>query len=418
MRRLQNIPEWAWLTLAFALRAAFALKVGNSFIQIDEHTFDEAAWSLASARSWGTVPAPPVAPVFFSLFYLAGRQMVLPRLGQALVSTWTAWALGRATREVTGSQTAGRLALAIASVYPFFVYYSAAMMSETLYVACIVMGVWRLVRALRDPALGTAASAGAWLGLASVTRPEGAYIWAVIWAAAALAAAARAWRWKAWVVAVVCWAAPILLWCAHNRAAVGRFALDTHGGVTLLHGTMFFDLNEQDTRFAAEAMGKEPFFQEAEKLPPPERDDALTREAFRFMREHPRQTAHQWGKKFVQFWRFYPRTDKVYIENDASNPGAGASRKALVAVSLLFEPWLILLGLAGLAGLWRAEPRLFPLPLFVLGTMGIHVISVSQMRYRLPAMPLLILGSCWLIDMAMSRSASRDAASSPAGSKR
>jgi len=59
----------------------------------------------------------------------------------------------------------------------------------------------------------------------------------------------------------------------------------------------------------------------------------------------------------------------------------------LVAISLVFEPWLILLGLIGL---WRLKDKIveiFPIYLFILGTMGIHMVSVSQMRYRLPIMP-------------------------------
>ena len=70
---------------------------------------------------------------------------------------------------------------------------------------------------------------------------------------------------------------------------------------------------------------------------------------------------------------------------------------ALAGVSLLVEPALILGGLAGLWGLRRRWETLLPLPLFLLGTMGIHVIVVSQMRYRLPVMPILILGLASLL---------------------
>ena len=160
---------------------------------------------------------------------------------------------------------------------------------------------------------------------------------------------------------------------------------------------MFFELNEQDTSLAVQAMEREAFYQEAQRLPEGERDAVLRSEAFKFMREHPWHTLGQWWAKAINFWRFYPRVDKAYIEREGSHPTAGASRWFLVAVSLLFEPWLILGGLAGLILLVRRDPLLFPLPLFLLGTMGIHIISVSQMRYRLPVMPWLILGACWLL---------------------
>lgn len=253
------------------------------------------------------------------------------------------------------------------------------------------------MRSLGSDGLREAAAAGAWLGLSALARPEGAYIWAVIWACAAAAVALGRWPVHAWALAVLCWALPLAAWCAHQKSALGRFALDSHGGVTLLHGTMFFELNEQDTAVAMAAMEKEPWYQEAAALPPFERDDALRRRAFTFMRENPGLTLRQWGRKFVSFWRFYPRTDKAFIENRFSNPAMGASRRLLVAASLAFEPWLIILGWIGLFKLTRRYLRLWPLPLFIIGTMGIHMISVSQIRYRLPAMPWLILGACWLI---------------------
>lgn len=399
MQRFFRIPEWAWLALGLALRAGMALKLDGRIIQIDENAFDAAAWSLAASGHYGPQPISALPPLFFALFYLAGHYPVLPRLGQALASTAAAWALGRATGELTDSERAGRLALALASIYPFFIYYSSTLMSETLYLACLTAGVWELARSLKgkDSTLGAAARAGLWLGTGALARSEGAYIWAVIWAVAGLASLRGYWSRRAWLAAVLCWLIPIAAWSARNRAAAGRFALDLHGGVTLLHGTMFFELNEQDTALAIEALRREPFYRESEGLPEGERDAVLRREAFRFMREHPVQTLGQWWAKVVSFWRFYPRTDKTYAERTGSQPAAGAGRWLLTAISLLFEPWLILGGLAGLALLVRRDPRLFPLPLFVLGTMGIHILSVSQMRYRLPVMPWLIMGACWLI---------------------
>lgn len=411
LRRFQSVPEWAWLTLAFALRAIFALKLDGRMVQLDENAYDAAAWSVASSGSFGppgTVIAP-LPPLFFSLFYLAGHYPVLARLGQGAVSTATAWALGRATREWTGSELAGRLALALAAVYPFFVYYSGTLLTESLYLACLVAGFLELGRAVRAPRGDprSAAKAGLWLGVAALARAEGAFIWAVLWALAALAAARRVWPWRAWAVGVACWALPILGWCARNRAVAGRFALDLHGGATLLHGTRYFELNEMDTAYAEAALQREPWYAETNALPDAERDEALRAKAFEYMKEDPWRMFSQWRRKFVNFWRFYPRTDKIYADDDRSRPAAGAKRWALTAVSLLFEPWLILGGWAGLLLLASKDPRAFALPLFILGTLGIHLISVSQMRYRLPAMPWLILGLAWLAATRLERKSAR-----------
>lgn len=400
MDRLKRIPAWAWLALGFLLRAGFAASLGSRSIQTDESAFSDGAWNLAAAgRLIPPVTASsPFATFAFSLFYRFGHYPVLPRLFNAVVSIATAWMIGRATRDLTGSERAGRFALALSCVYPFFIYWSGVLMSETLYTAFIVWGTWELGKSLLGRSeLAGAARAGLSLGLAGITRPEGAYIWAVIWGFAAAACLARRWSWKAWSLALLCWALPLIALCARNQAGGGRFALDLHSGSTLLHGTMFFDQNEIDTAVAVKAMESEPFYQEAQKLPPAERDKVLTHKAFEFMREHPRTVLRQWARKFVNFWRFYPRSDKPFIENTVSHPGAGLSRKALVAISLCFEPWLVTLGVLGLVFLTLYEPRLFPMPLFLLGTLGIHMLSVSQMRYRVPVTPWLILAASWLL---------------------
>jgi hypothetical protein len=232
------------------------------------------------------------------------------------------------------------------------------------------------------------------LGLAALCRAEGAFIMAVVWAAAA---ALRRDRLKTLALAVALWLLPILLWCARNQAAVGRFALDIHGGMTLLHGTELFDLNEVDTGVAQRAFQQTPAYLDSLNLPEAQRDRLYMKEAISFMKAHPGRTLAQWTLKLASFWRPWPRTDKAYQEDAVSHPSAGLPRGALVAISLLFEPALII---GGLYGLWLLRGRvqeLLPLYLWPLGTMAVHVISVSQMRYRLPVMPVLIVAFAFAV---------------------
>jgi hypothetical protein len=215
----------------------------------------------------------------------------------------------------------------------------------------------------------------------------------LIWAAGLAACFLGLWSKKALFAAVLAWALPLTAWCARNRAAVGVFSLDTHGGLTLLHGSLLFEENEKDTALAMAALERMPFYQETLSLPLPLRDGVYLRKGLAFMREHPRRVLGQWTRKAVNFWRFYPRIEKSYREDVFSHPGAGLDRAGLVAVSLACEPALILGGFWGLWGLRRRWREFYPLGLFLLGTMAIHVVSVSQMRYRLPVMPILILAA-------------------------
>lgn len=401
-RRLED-PR-LWLALAFLLRLAFALKLGGRQHQIDEVGFRVPSLQLARTGVLGSdgraLILPPVPCAFFALFYKLGESMLWPRLGQVFVGTLTAWLLGRAAERLSGSRLAGLLALALAAVYPYFIYYGGMLLSETLDLALLIPGLWWLCEALsrRDEnARGLAAAGGLMLSLAGLCRPEGAYIALLIWAGAALRCAAGRWPWKAWAVGFVVWALPLLGWCARNKVQVGAFALDMHGGMALLHGSEFFDLNDQDTGKAMDAIRNTMWYMNAQALPEGQRDRVYRREALRWMGEHPGEVAVQWGKKLWLFWRPIPRLDRAYAESEFSHPAAGAPRWALVAASALFEPWLILLGFAGLWAWRRRLETLFPLYVWTAATAAVHVLSVSQPRYRVPVMPVLMIAACaWL----------------------
>ncbi len=388
-----RIPETASFALALILRLAFAAALGHRLYQIDEGAFDAAARSLAASGTLGPTPTvlAPLPPLFFSLFYRLASTPLAPRLAQAALGALFVLLLGRAVRDISRSEAAGRIAAALAAIYPFYVYYCGMLMSETLYLFFSVAGLWAFCRLLRGGGrMLDALGAGGGLAAAALCRTEAAPIAVLVFAAAAGFCARRLLSRRLWAAALFAWLLPLSLWCARNRAETGRFTLDTHGGITLLHGTLLFEHNEIDTEEAMRIFRQTPLYQATRGLPEADQDAAFRRAAFEHMLENPRRTLGQWARKSVSFWRFYPRVDKAYAQSPTSKPDMGLGRWALVAVSLLFEPWLILLGAFGFWARGRKAEWL-PLWLFVLATMGIHVLSVSQMRYRLAVTPWLML---------------------------
>lgn len=404
LRRLKGVlaSEAFWVALAFAARAAFAFALGEGSHQADEAGYSRLARGLAFEGLLGSggerMVASPGAPAFFSLFFGLSDSFLRPRLGQAALSAATAWLLGRMTRDLTGSRRAGLAALAAAAVYPFFIYYSGMLLTETLYVAASAGALWATCRSLRergrDPRLAALAG-GAW-ALAGLTRTEGVPVALVLWLALAGLAAAGRYSRRSAALAALCWALPLAGWAARNKAVCGRATLDLHGGMTLLHGTMLYDIDQMDTLYADQAFRQTELYRRGQALEEAERDRLYFRAGLAWMAEHPAQTVRQWAQKAVAFWRFYPRPDKLTPEGSA-DPHLGLRRGLLVAVSLLTEPALILLGFWGA---WRRRGELaylFPLYWMVLATFAVHVVVVSQMRYRLPVMPVLLLFACSLI---------------------
>jgi hypothetical protein len=405
VRKITELPDKLWLALAFVLRAGLALKLGNGLYQADENGSDALAWLWSQTGSFEAhdkfIIMPPIPTGFLALCYsLCGHHPVMARLAGAGVGTALVWLVGRFVKELTGSQKSGKLALLLAAVYPFFIYYSAMLMSETIYLVFATAGFWFLCSSLMDR--GTvpwkAAAAGLSFALMGLSRGEAAVICGVILACTALSALSGRWSARAWALACLLWIVPLLGWAYRNKVVGGHWALDKHAGMAMVHGTILFELNEVDTGKAMEALHDMKIWKDTQSLSDDERDKAFMDESIRFIREHPGRIAVQWVQKFVNFWRFYPRQDKAYAGIHGNDPAAGFGRGFMILVSLLFEPAIIM---GGLWGLWTLRARweeLYPLALFILGTMGVHILSVSQMRYRLPIIPMLILGLCSLLD--------------------
>lgn len=400
VRKAEALPAWAWLSAAFLARAAFALRAGDGFRQVDEMAYASLGRDLA-ARGLSALAQPHVAPPAAGLalapFFLAGPSLVHARLGQALTGTLLVWLVSRLTAALSKSERAARLALALAAVYPFFVYYCGMLLSETTYLVLLCAAFWQLARGAQERDVRSSALGGFLLGAAALARPEGFFVALLVWLAAGLLCLRRAWSRPALGAALLCWLLPLAGWSLRNKRVEGSYRLDYHGGITLYIGAAHYEQNERDTAEAMKAVEAEPVYAEALKLSPVESDKLFTRAAFAYMRAHPLETLGHWASKLLAFWRFYPRVDKSYAQSPGFSPDVGTPRWGLVVASLLFEPALLL---GGLAGFWLSRKRWdawLPLWAFVLGTTLIHMVSVSQMRYRLPVMPAFIAGLCVLI---------------------
>jgi 4-amino-4-deoxy-L-arabinose transferase-like glycosyltransferase len=402
-RKVTQLPDNAWLGLAFILRAGFALKLGNGLYQADENGTDALAWLWSQTGSFEAhgsyLLVPPMHTGVLALCYtLFGHHPLAGRLVGAVAGTALVWTVGRFVKELTRSETSGKIALILATIYPFFIYYSAMLMTETLYTLAATAGLWWLCVSLMDKAapLWKTAAAGLALGLMGLCRGEGTAISGIILACAILSAVLRGRSWRAWSCALLLWTLPLLGWAYRNKTVTGHWCLDAHGGMAMVHGTILFDLNEADSASAMDAVHGMKFWRDAQSLSDYERDRAFMAASLKYMRDNPGTILAQWAIKTVNFWRFYPRLDQNYSHVPGNNPGAGFGRRMMVLVSLLFEPALII---GGFWGLWSLRARwreTFPLALFVLGTMAVHVLILAQMRYRFPVMPVLMLGFCAL----------------------
>lgn len=382
------------LLLGLGLRAGLSLFLKEKAYQPDEGVYITLARDLLRFGVYGeggipTADKPPVVSLGLAgVFSVFGERLWVARLFNSLLSVLSAWLLYEYGTLLFGSSV-GALAAGIAAVYPFFIYWSGILMSETAAIFLVVSALYLTQRVLQE----RGGPAEAWLaglcwGLAALTRAQNLWCWAALagWIAFDCLRGKRRFPFLQFMLPV---ALLVSLWVYRNHRVVGAWTMDTHSGYTMIIRTMFYDEDNIDTGVAAAALARQDFFPEAMALSVAARDKFFFRKSVEWIREHPGLYLRHALGNFVQFWRFYPRVDKTV----GVTPGSFLffSRNLFVVVALLTEPWLILLGAAGLYFGLR-EGRMIALPaLYILGNTMIHSLVIAQMRYRMPVMPLVIL---------------------------
>lgn len=177
-----------------------------------------------------------------ALFGPSAGAVIAVRVVQAALSTLICWCGWRIAYRLTGREAVGLLAALILTVSPAFIIESASILSETLYMALLALGltasVELIARALADPqragALRQATLAGAWFGLAALTRapillfPVGVAIHLLI-----VFGLRRGWRHV--LVLLVVYAAVVSTWTFYNAARWGRWVIAADGFAAFLY---------------------------------------------------------------------------------------------------------------------------------------------------------------------------------------
>jgi len=112
---------------------------------------------------------PPLYPYFIAAGYALFGSLAAVKWAQVVVSALLAPALGRVAGRAFGEAT-GVVAAAVAAVYPELVWFAAHFWSETLFMALLWWGFERLLAADERPGTLAACAAGSVWGLAVLTR--------------------------------------------------------------------------------------------------------------------------------------------------------------------------------------------------------------------------------------------------------
>jgi 4-amino-4-deoxy-L-arabinose transferase-like glycosyltransferase len=344
--------------------------------------FRTPGYPLLLAALFSIVPGGPDGPHVLWGRVLGGLLGCLTIVGVAVLA-----------RRLFGPEAA-LIAAAIAAVYPEAIAASVFILSEAPFGPLLMAHLTAWVIAWNSSCLrgrvGWSIVAGIAAGAATLVRPSW-LLFAPFAILIGLIVAQDRVR-QLWIGAIMLAALSVTMspWWIRNYLVAGRFV-----PTSLQVGASLYDgLNPDATgasdmrfvpRFAAEqaradaqaiASGRTPTGLFEDRL-----DRRLAIAAIEWARNNPRRAAELAGVKFVRMWSPLP------------NAAEFRSLWLRLILAATYLPVLVL----GLFGAWRHAPRGWPYILCLLPAiyfMLLHVIFVSSIRYRQPAMlALIVLGS-------------------------
>jgi len=391
--------------VALILRLGFISTRDDALTWPDERDYDAIARSLlnegrieeADGRRASRAPG---YPLFLAGLYSLGFDD--PRFvfaAQAALGALTCVLIALLGREF--SRGAGVLAGFISAGYPFFVYFTGLLLSETLFTLGLVgffLGLQRLNAESSAPEwkrLGSAAALGCLAGI--LIHIRSAFLLCPVWILPFLLVRfrPRARVLCRWTVMVFIAGLALSPWVWRNYRLFGRFVPTTlQMGESLYEANSpFADGGPAMDRIPWEKVGGGRFLarageDESERLRREyERDRFFRGEAWRFIRQNPERFARLAVTKLKRFWNVVPNYEPYRA-------------MPYMLISLVGYTPVMILAVAGLIAERRRPGSIAYILSPVLYFTGLHMLFVGSIRYRVPTMPFVILlsgsGGVWL----------------------
>jgi 4-amino-4-deoxy-L-arabinose transferase-like glycosyltransferase len=325
----------------------------------------------------------PGYPLFLVPFVSVGADPIVVGLGQALVGAigvaagaLTAWVLAQRYRPPWGTPSVVIAGL-LGAFYPHLVFWTGYLLTETIFVSLIAIGLMFLVLAWHREHAGAGLAAGAAFGLAAITRPPalamllGLAIWWLV------SCVRRRTPWTSTALFLIAALMPVLAWGTRNMIELGAFITTSTES-----GEVFFQGNSRSStggsRGYVDALDYTPLVLPND-ISEVERDHIYLGQALAEMREDPVRVVARWPAKIGNMWRLTYESASV--------------RNTLITA--LSYPPVLIVGVVGAVLLARRDlfgPGIVP-ALFLVGWTTLHMLVTGMIRFRLAAEHVLIVAA-------------------------
>jgi 4-amino-4-deoxy-L-arabinose transferase-like glycosyltransferase len=376
------LPALALVGAALAIRVAFVLLTPGYTLVHDALDYQRHAVSIANghgfAMAYGRPTAfrPPAYPVFLAAVYVVtGPGIQWGRLANALVGTGIVALIGVIAFQLWGRREA-LAALALGTVYVPLILVGQSIMSEPLFVLCLLGAIACCLR-------GWVVPAGVLLGLAILGRANAIIL--------VLPLAAAVWKgWRPAAVLCVVAALTVVPWTIRNYETFHAFVpVSTQFG-SALAGTYNSEAKADEQNPASWRTLKRvddyrPIFNRIRSTPEPVLEKQLRRASLDFIEEHPAYVLT------VAWWTTRRMLDLAGMDWSIHTAATvSASRGWAIAGVICF--WIF--ALLALAGAFTRAARAAPWWLWavpLLMYLSVVFLVVETPRYRTAIDPFIIL---------------------------
>ncbi|MEO7019869.1 MAG: hypothetical protein ABI234_06935 [Ktedonobacteraceae bacterium] len=431
MKRLKTyIPVLSVFCLALLVRVIYNVTVAQGYYprydaflyykiagnMLTEHCYcyHGAVSTVSRSPLWSFIMAGIYAIVGWNANVVSGGNPLYPRLFYCFLGSGTCILIYLFARDLFGRRI-GLVAGLIAAVYTGLFLYDGWLFTESLYTFLLTFFAYALYRLqislpLYKQCENMRGLKGFWrrytwsivsgivLGLMTLARPNGVgfLVLLIIWAVFVVRAYAVPWR----VVAkntmlLTCLAACLVApWTIRNYRVSHSFVLVATGIGEVLLGSY------NDGVLHGSAMWNPPkgSMIHDEIAYTPQRDAADTARAITWMRSHPAGVVYLMGQHLINMWKPLSYTFELSALPMGEFPNRLTSRILVLLIPIETWPIFAMAAVGLFVTLKRRWKQLVGVYLVLAFTIAENVLFYSNMRFRAPIEPLLVLlagGALW-----------------------
>jgi len=363
----------------------------------DMFQYDALAESIRLGRGYtwyGGIPTAaraPVYPLFLAIVYsFCGHRFLAARIVQAVMASFlpvVVYALGRRLFDTR----VARIASLVMVVYPMFLVYPLALVTENLFFLLVPVAALCLLKAMDTSRARYYVLAGLALGMSILTRSVLAGFVLLILPWLWHYSSSRRQAMKNWVVIVVCVAALTVPWSIRNSLLHSQFVfVESSLGFNFYLGYHPEGTGTFDSAIAVDFLEEVGAFEKPSLETEMRAHNLGIEKGLKFIRQNPGRAAWLLTSKLSHFLRLDKRAPLYFYSNNFL--GELPPPILLFALLVICLPWVVVL-LLGVIGMSFSRATNGKVLIYLLSAyfIGIHMLIMAEPRFHLVLVPFLAI---------------------------